>query len=105
MEDVELNPPRSRTGPIGMAPWGNITSPNEGNETDVAEEEADTISNTGTQGDGSHTSPEAIPVQGLPSLSAQVSPSPRPLMQHPAPEYALDGSCEPPQAPAVDRTK
>ena len=55
--------------------------------------------------DGYHPPLEAILAPDSPSLSAQAPSSPRPPMEHPAPESSLDKNCAQSQAPAVDRTQ
>ena len=105
MQGVELDPLQARTRPTDVAPWENGTLRNEGNEMDVDEEKGNTTSSTGTLGDGSQASLEAIPAPGLPSLSAQIPASPRPPTQHPAPEYSFGRKCGQSRAPELDQTK
>ena len=102
---VELDPLPTRTGPMEVAPWGEITSRNKGSEVDVDEDKGDATPTTETSVDESHTTKEAIPAPDSPSLSAQVPSSTRSSVQLRAPESPSRGNCEQPEAPVVNRTQ
>ena len=93
-EEAKWNPPSNQLEPMEPAPWvnGNLRV------------EVDTMPSTGTSGGSPHYSPEARPVLGSPSLSAQAPSSPAPSGQLPAPESTFDRKCEQSQAPVVDRS-
>ena len=92
VEEAKWNPPSNQPKPMEPAPWAN------GN----LRVEVHTMPSTGTSGGSPHYSPEAKPVPGPPSLSAQASSLPTPSVKLPAPESTLDRKCEQSQAPAVD---
>ena len=105
VEGKELNPLQAGTRLMGMAPWEISTLRNGRHEMEVGEEKVNTISSREARGDGPHTSPEATPVAGTPSLSVRAPSSPKSSTRHPAPEYSLDRNCKKSQGPEADRTQ
>ena len=89
----------------GSGPAGGGTLRDVGNAMDVDGDRVDTTSSMGTAGYGPRTYPEVILAPGSPPRSAQVLPSPRSSMQHPASEPSPDGNCGQRQFPFVDQTQ